>query len=118
MKMADSRRFAVLSFLFAPFLVKSALTAQEPTAPDDHNLHIPKSPDEDQRLPNGKSQRDEIARQQHADALKDVESLVTAAEELRDELKRAGDYVVPVTSVRKTEEIEKLAKRIRGRLKN
>lgn len=80
-------------------------------------MPIPKSPEEDPRMPNGKSQRNEMAKQQHADALKDVDSLVATAEELRDELKRAGDYVVPVNSVRKTEEIEKLAKRIRGRLK-
>ncbi len=30
---------------------------------------------------------------------------------------KAGNYVVPVASVKKTEEIEKLARRIRGRLK-
>jgi hypothetical protein len=33
-------------------------------------------------------------------------------------LQRAGNYVVPVSSVKKTEEIEKLARRIRGRLKD
>ena len=96
----------------------SAVAAQNPTVQDDHSLPLPKSPNEEQRLPNGKSQRDEIAKQQHADALKDVDNLLAMVEELRDELKRAGDYVVPVGSVRKTEEIEKLAKRIRGRLKN
>ncbi|HWF39860.1 MAG TPA: hypothetical protein VG322_15155 [Candidatus Acidoferrales bacterium] len=110
------------SLLLAPLAVTASSSAigQVPVQPplDEHGVPIPKSPDEDTRLPNGKSQRDEIAKQQHADALKDVESLVAAAEELRDELKRAGDYVVPVASVRKTEEIEKLAKRIRGRLKN
>jgi hypothetical protein len=111
--MASSRRDTLRSLLLAPLAVGTAVQDQN----DDHRLPIPKSPDEDTRLPNGKSQRDEIARQQHTDALKDVESLVAAAEELRDELKRAGDYVVPVNSVRKTEEIEKLAKRIRGRLK-
>ena len=100
--------------MLAPLTVAAA-SRQDPS--DDRRLPIPKSPDEDTRLPNGKSQRNEMARQQHADALKDVESLVSAAEELRDELKRAGDYVVPVNSLRKTEEIEKLAKRIRGRLK-
>jgi hypothetical protein len=117
--MGYSRRYSLPALLLAPLLMSMAESqTQDQPSLDDHRLPIPKSPDEDQRLPNGKSQRDEIAKQQHADALKEVDSLVAAAEELRDELKRAGDYVVPVGSVRKTEEIEKLAKRIRGRLKN
>ena len=113
--MSYSRRDTLLAFSLAAVLVTSAESqAQDAPSLDDRRLPIPKWPDEDRRLPNGKSQHDEIAKQQHADALKEVDDLVTAAEELRDELKRAGDYVVPVGSVRKTEEIEKLAKRIRG----
>ena len=69
------------------------------------------------RLPNGKSQKDAIAKQNHEEALKDAGDLVAAARELQDQLRKAGSYVVPVESVKKTEEIEKLARRIRGRLK-
>jgi hypothetical protein len=117
--MAFSRRDTLRSLMVAPLAFAAAQTPlQDQQSQDDHGLPIPKSPNEDTRLPNGKSQRDEIAKQEHANALKDVDALVAAAQELRDELKRAGDFVVPVGSVRKTEEIEKLAKRIRGRLKN
>ncbi len=77
----------------------------------------PGNPEEDRKLPNGKSQKDAIAKQSHQDALKDAEDLFTLAGDLRDQLKKAGDYVVDVSSVKKTEEIEKLARRIRGRLK-
>jgi hypothetical protein len=120
--MASSRRDTLRSLMLAPFALAAASPAQgqapDQSSIDENGLPIPKSPNEDTKLPNGKSQRDEIARQEHAKALKDVDALVTAAQQLRDELKRAGDYVLPVGSVRKTEEIEKLAKRIRGRLKN
>ncbi|HEY6986768.1 MAG TPA: hypothetical protein VH369_00210, partial [Bryobacteraceae bacterium] len=68
-------------------------------------------------LPNGKSQKNAMAKQNHEEALKDAEDLVTAAQQLQDEIKKAGSYVVPVESLKKTEEIEKLARRIRGRLK-
>ena len=51
------------------------------------------------------------------EALKDAESLIRLAEDLRDELKHSGEYVVAVSSLRKTEEIEKLARHIRGKLK-
>jgi hypothetical protein len=113
-QMPSSRRDTLLSLLLSPLLVPAEAQVQTPT---DHPP-LGKTDDDDVRLPNGKSQRDEIARQQHADALKDVDALVAAAEELRDQLKHAGDFVVPVSSVRKTEEIEKLARKIRGRLKN
>jgi hypothetical protein len=105
----STRRETLVSLLLVPAV------AQDPS---DDKLHLPKTPGEEERLPNGKSQRNEIARQQHEEALKDVDNLLAAAEELRDELKRAGNYVVPVSSLRRTEEIEKLAKRIRGRLKS
>lgn len=43
--------------------------------------------------------------------------MIQAATNLRDELQKAGNYVVSLTAVKKTEEIEKLARRIRSRLK-
>jgi hypothetical protein len=117
--MSRSRRDTLAALLVTPLFAPAAVAyANEQDTPNNTHLGLPSSTDEDKRLPNGKSQHDEIARQQHADALKDVESLVAASQELRDELKRAGDFVVPVASVRKTEEIEKLARKIRGRLKS
>jgi Zn-dependent oligopeptidase len=87
------------------------------------NRHLPPFPnpnkrDDDRKLPNGKSQNDAIAKQNHEQALKEANDLITVAGQLRDELQKAGSYVVPVSSVKKTEEIEKLARRIRGRLKD
>jgi hypothetical protein len=112
--MALSRRNTLVALLLTPLAGRAV--PQDPA--DDHHLTLPHTrEEEDTKLPNGKSQRDEIARQQHVDALKDVDALVAAAEELRDQLKHAGDFVVPVMSLRKTEEIEKLAKKIRSRLK-
>jgi hypothetical protein len=108
--MDHTRRAALLSLLASPMTAN----AQEP---DERRLPIPRNPEEDTRLPNGKSQKDAIAKQNHEQALKDAGDLVAAAQELQDQLKKAGSYVVPVESVKKTEEIEKLARRIRGRLK-
>ncbi len=108
--MDHTRRAALLSLLASP------LTANA-QAPYERQLPVPRDPAEDGKLPNGKSQKDAIAKQNHEEALKDAGDLVAAAEELQDQLKKAGSYVVPVESVRKTEEIEKLARRIRGRLK-
>ncbi len=112
--MGPTRRAAVFT-LIAPALVAGKSQDQQQ---QDRNSPIPPNPDEDRKLPNGKSQKDAIAKEQHEQALKDTADLITVAEQLRDELQKAGDYVVPVASVKKTEEIEKLARRIRGRLKD
>lgn len=80
---------------------------------------VPKLPDEedqDHKLPNGKSQKDAIAKQEHEAALKDADALIAMAQQLKEQLIKAGDYVVPVGSLKKTEDIEKLARKIRGRL--
>jgi hypothetical protein len=112
-RMGRTRRYALLVLSLSPIL-----SAQEQFPPDQRRPDpFPKAPDEDRKLPNGKSQRDAIAQQNHQQSLKDANELVEAATSLRDELQKAGTYVVPLTSVKKTEEIEKLAKRIRGRLK-
>ena len=113
-RMGSSRR-EVLWFLSASL----AVAAQDPEQEDPLHPHPPRieNPEEDKKLPNGKSQKDEIAKQEHQRAIKDAEDLVSMAQQLRDEIQKAGNYVVPVSSVKKTEEIEKLARRIRGRLK-
>lgn len=112
--MGHTRRTAVLSLIAPALLAGNSQDQQQ----QDRNLPLPPNPDEDRKLPNGKSQKDAIAKEQHEQALKDTADLIAVAQQLRDELQKAGDYVVPVASVKKTEEIEKLARRIRGRLKD
>jgi hypothetical protein len=115
---ACSRRTVLLSSIASVLLCAKQQDDQEPPG----NRHLPPLPNpsnpEDRKLPNGKSQNDAIAKQNHEQAMKDTNDLIAVAEHLRDELQKAGNYVVPVSSVKKTEEIEKLARRIRGRLKD
>lgn len=74
-------------------------------------------PHTDDRLPNGKSRSDAIAQSEHKKALQEAEQLLEMARNLKSQIDKAGSYVVPVNAVRTTEEIEKLARKIRGRLK-
>lgn len=96
----------------------AVLAAQEQLPPQlpRHGSTLP-NPEEDEKLPNGKSRNDMIAREEHEAALKDTNQLIAVAQQLKQELEKAGDFVVPFSSVKRTEEIEKLARRIRGRLK-
>jgi hypothetical protein len=79
----------------------------------------PRSSPEDEtdvRLPSGKMQRDEILKSEHAQTLKDVAQLADLAQELKAELEKNDRYVLSVSTLKKTDEIEKLVKKIRSRL--
>jgi hypothetical protein len=71
----------------------------------------------DTKLPNGKSQKYEILRTEHAQNLKDADELVQLSEELRDSLAKNDRYVLSLGDLKKTDDIEKLVKKIRGRLR-
>ena len=70
----------------------------------------------DVRLPNGKSQQEEILKAEHEKSLKDAAALVELAEQLKADLEKNDRHVLSISTLKKTEEIEKLAKRIRSRL--
>jgi hypothetical protein len=79
------------------------------------------SPTEDQtdvRLPNGKVQRDEILKAEHEQNLKDAAQLADLAEQLKQELEKNDRYVLSISTLKKTDEIEKLVKKIRSRLRH
>ncbi len=75
-------------------------------------------PQQDVTLPNGKSQRAEILKAERKQNIKDAAQLVEIAKDLQEELEKNESYVLPLTALKKTDEIEKLAKRIRGRLRH
>jgi len=71
----------------------------------------------DVKLPNGKSQQEEILKAEHEKTLQDAAQLVKLAEGLQDDLIKDDRHVLSIASLKKAEEIEKLAKKIRTRLK-
>lgn len=68
------------------------------------------------RLPNGKLQKDAILKADYDKSLEDCKEMIKLAEGLKADLEKNEQYVVSVASIKKTEEIEKLARRIRGRM--
>jgi hypothetical protein len=70
----------------------------------------------DVRLPNGKSQREEILKAEYEKSLKDAAALIDLAEQLKADLEKNDRHVLSIATLKKTEEIEKIAKRIRTRL--
>ena len=69
------------------------------------------------RMPAGRSRNLTILKSDARKSKEDIEKLLALAQALREDIERSEHHAVDLGAVRKTEEIEKLAKRIRGRMK-
>ena len=72
---------------------------------------------EETRLPSGKSQRDEILKAEHEQNVKDAAQLVDLAQQLQQDLEKNDRFVLSLSTLKKTDDIEKLVKKIRSRLR-
>jgi hypothetical protein len=99
--------------LWLVFTVMAMLSGQgiPPTSPDTN----PNSPN-NTRLPNGKLQRDEIIKAEHKKNVEDAATLARLAQEVKDDIDNSDSYIVSVKTLKKIDDIDKLAKGIRGRL--
>ena len=68
-------------------------------------------------LPSGKKQSDEILKAEYAQNLKDASDLMDLAQQLKLDLEKNDRYVVSMATIKKTDDIEKLVKRIRTRMR-
>jgi hypothetical protein len=93
------------------FLALTTLAAQ--VAPDTP----PRREEEPARLPNGKLQSEEILKEDYHKNLKDAQDLIDLAQSLKSSMEKGQQHVLSISDLKKTEEIEKLAKRIRGRMR-
>ncbi len=81
---------------------------------------FPPQPNDDpepKRLPNGKLQSEEILKADHKANLKDLELLRKLNDDIGAELEKNKGLVLSLKSVKDLEEIEKIAKRMRTRMK-
>ena len=69
------------------------------------------------RLPSGRLQQEEILKAEHEKNINDVAQLIKLAEELQDEMLKNDRHVLSLGSLKKADEIEKLIKRVRSRMK-
>ncbi len=76
-----------------------------------------RNPEREIQMPGGKSQREEMIKEDHKKNLEDAARLIDLAEQLKTELEKNDRHVLSVSSLKMAEEIEKLAKRIQNRYK-
>jgi hypothetical protein len=73
---------------------------------------------QDVQLPNGKSQRDEILKAERDQNIKDAAQLVELSQQLQQDLEKNDRFVFSLATLKKTDEIEKLARKIRTRIRH
>lgn len=113
MKRADWFETAVL--LAALILVAGfPLGAQQRRLPG----RMPPFPSEEPSHAPYPSQTRRLIRASFEQLQKDAAQLVELANSLQEEISKANEDVLPVSGIKKAEEIEKLAKKIQGRIKN
>jgi hypothetical protein len=68
-------------------------------------------------FPNARPQPEEILKQDHKKNLADAAAMAKLAEEVSEDLEKDDRFVYSLKTMKKLDEIEKLTKAIRGRLK-
>jgi Tfp pilus assembly protein PilO len=71
----------------------------------------------DVRLPSGKSQKQEILKSEFEKSKAEAAELADLAEQLKTEIEKSDYQLVDLRLVKKAEEIERLAKRIKDRMR-
>jgi len=109
--MISKNTLRIASLLLLPL----AIPAQQNLP--DRQIPTNEAPTEDVRLPNGKLQREEILKADYQKTLADARALSKLSGELKTDLEKSDYNVLSVDTLRKIDDIDRLAKRIRDRLR-
>ncbi len=106
-------------------LVPAALAARlinEPLSgqydPHQDQMPVPGVPPDDVRLPNGKLQRDAIVKAEYDSNLKDARELNELAKSFELDLEKSDAFVLSLGLLKKLDDMEKITRRIRGRMRH
>jgi hypothetical protein len=119
---SNSSRRGLLKTAAALGLSLASLRGQapRPDLPEHNHERVPiadlQNQDPDDLMPNGKSRKEAVAKAEHEKALKDADALIALSNQLKDEIAKSGTFVVSTAALKKTTDIEKLARSVRGHM--
>jgi hypothetical protein len=97
-------------------LAARILSARQFTQQDQ--MPVPGVPDTDPHLPNGKLQRDAILKDDYKHNIKDARDLIDLTKSFELGLEKSDANVLSLDLLKKLDDIEKITKRIRGRMRH
>jgi hypothetical protein len=109
-------RFRRSILLLIPGAFAARLAPAQKSPPVSPDL-TPNQDEPEVRLPNGKKQQDEILKAEYERNLKDAQDLVSIARSFEEDLEKDDRFVLSLSSLKKLDDMEKLTKRIRSRMK-
>jgi hypothetical protein len=89
----------------------------QPQAPPPRSPNQRPSEPSPEGTPDAKTQREMIIKDDYKKNLKEAAELLKLAEDLKEDLENSDKNIVSVKAIKKTEDIEKLERSIRSRLK-
>jgi hypothetical protein len=98
--------------LLAPAAMVKAAQLPDGNFPQQRDLKEP-----DGRLPNGKRQLDEILKAEHEQNVRDAHELATLASSFETEMEKTDRFVLSLPLLKKLDDMEKLVRRIRTRIR-
>lgn len=96
-------------WLLFPLLLSAALAAQEFPAPPRDT--------EPKRLPNGRLQSEQILKADYEANLKDLDRMKKLVDGIGEVLKKNDRHVLSIKALKDLDEIERIARRVRGRMR-
>jgi len=72
---------------------------------------------EDKRLPDGRLQSEAMLKEDHKKNLEELKKMRDLIASVEDEIEKSGGHVLSMENLKKLEEVEKLSKRIRDRMR-
>ena len=118
--MGDFERRSLLKL--APAALAGSVLSQAGIAswqdPHQEQFPVPGVRPDDLRLPNGKMQRDEILKADYKSNLKDARDLMDLTKSFELDLEKSDPNVLSLDLLKKLDDIDKVTKRIRGRMRH
>ncbi|MCX6593091.1 MAG: hypothetical protein NTZ56_16360 [Acidobacteria bacterium] len=100
----------MIRLLFTALMAVLPLLAQAPSSSASGDKAPPL------RMPDGRLQSEVILEAEHAQTLKDIEDIKKLLSEVEESLEKNNRHVLSLPALKKLEEIEKRARRIRSRM--
>lgn len=104
--------------LLACVLPISSSSAQFPTPPRNQNPQVGNEPDKDPMVEKMEHQREKALNKQRQTQLqKDTDHLLELATQLKEDVDKSNEHTLSLDVVKKADEIEKLAKSVKEKMK-
>ena len=94
--------------VFGALVIAQVPVPGDPRSPDNPNIL---------RTPDGRNRTELILKADHEASLKDIDAIRKLAEDVKIDMEKNDRHILSVATLKKLDEMEKLTKRIRSRMK-